>query len=425
VIGLLYRARRRFTRRAALFVLSWRWLLQVGLVLGCAAFVGLIAYRHVDYSRELWWQFAFDAGASRMLRASVVCALALSSFTLWALLHPHRPPAQPVSARDLERADACLARSDNSLGQLALLGDKQLLFSDRDEGLLMYRGSGKCLVALGDPIGPASAQSELAWRYRELCDECGMLCVFYKVREETLPLYLDLGLSLAKLGEEAHVCLKDFELTGHDRAGLRTAYRKVTQGQLSFSVLEPAQVSARMPELESVSQAWLARKQAGEKGFSVGSFLPAYVARFPCAVIEQAGRIVAFANVLTTSGHEELAVDLMRFTHDAPSGVMDGLLVNLMLWGRACGYQRFNLGMAPLSGLHERPLSPLWHKAGIALHAYGQSYYNFEGLRRYKEKFRPLWRPRYLASPGGIALPRVLFDTTTLIAGGIKAIVSK
>jgi len=36
-----------------------------------------------------------------------------------------------------------------------------------------------------------------------------------------------------------------------------------------------------------------------------------------------------------------------------------------------------------------------------------------------------VWEPHYLAAPGGIALPRVLLDVTTLIAGGLKEIVRK
>jgi phosphatidylglycerol lysyltransferase len=425
VVGLLYGARRRFTRHAALLVLSWRWLLQISLVVGTAVCIGLIAYRNVAYSHELWWQFAFDAGASRMLRAAVVSALLVASTTLWFLLQPHRPPTRRAQAQDLARVSAGLANADDPLACLALLGDKQLLFADGSDAFIMYGGSGRSLVALGDPVGPASARSELAWRYRELCDQCGMQCVFYQVRPEMLPLYLDLGLSLAKLGEEAHVSLPDFHLNGRDRADLRTAQRKVSQGEHAFRVLEPYQVSARMAELAEVSNAWLAHKPGAEKGFSIGRFVPHYIERFPCAVVEQAGRIVAFSNVLTSGDKQEIAIDLMRYTDDAPSGVMDGLLVHLMLWARARDYRWFNLGMAPLSGLYERPLSPLWHKAGLAMHTFAQSYYNFEGLRRYKQKFHPEWRPRYLASPGGLALPRVMFDTTTLIAGGIKAIVSK
>jgi phosphatidylglycerol lysyltransferase len=81
--------------------------------------------------------------------------------------------------------------------------------------------------------------------------------------------------------------------------------------------------------------------------------------------------------------------------------------------------------MAPLAGLENHPLAPLWHRLGVLVHRYGEEFYNFDGLRRYKQKFSPVWRPRYLASPGGLALPRVMLDVVTLIAGGMKEVVRK
>jgi len=36
-----------------------------------------VAYRHVDYSDELWWTFALDGDAPRMLRASLVVVVLL------------------------------------------------------------------------------------------------------------------------------------------------------------------------------------------------------------------------------------------------------------------------------------------------------------------------------------------------------------
>jgi phosphatidylglycerol lysyltransferase len=89
--------------------------------------------------------------------------------------------------------------------------------------------------------------------------------------------------------------------------------------------------------------------------------------------------------------------------------------VELMLWGAAQGYRWFNLGMAPLSGLDDSALAPLWSRFGAMIYQHGENFYNFQGLRRYKEKFDPIWEPRYLASPGGLALPSVLFDVVTLI----------
>ena len=142
-------------------------------------------------------------------------------------------------------------------------------------------------------------------------------------------------------------------------------------------------------------------------------------------MIRAEGEVVAFANLWPTACREELSIDLMRFAPDAPRGAMDYLFIELMLWGRAEGYRWFNLGMAPLSGLENRALAPLWHRMGSFLYRHGESFYNFEGLRRYKEKFDPVWEPRYLASPGGLHLPRVLLDVSTLISGGLKELVTK
>lgn len=82
--------------------------------------------------------------------------------------------------------------------------------------------------------------------------------------------------------------------------------------------------------------------------------------------------------------------------------------------------------MAPLSGLEQRPLAPLWHKLGNLIFTHGENFYNFEGLRHYKEKFNPEWQPRYIACPGGWwQLPRALLDASRLISGGVGGILGK
>jgi phosphatidylglycerol lysyltransferase len=184
-------------------------------------------------------------------------------------------------------------------------------------------------------------------------------------------------------------------------------------------------VDAILPVLGRISSAWLASKSTGEKRFSVGAFTPEYVRQFPVAVVRSQGTPAAFANLWTTANKAELSVDLMRFDPDAPRGAMDYLFIELMLWGRAQGYRWFNLGMAPLSGLEAHPLAPAWHRVGNFIFRHGEHFYNFEGLRRYKTKFDPVWEPRYLAARGGIALPRVLVDVSVLIAGGMKELFAR
>ena len=110
---------------------------------------------------------------------------------------------------------------------------------------------------------------------------------------------------------------------------------------------------------------------------------------------------------------------------DAPNGVMEYMFVKLMLWGREQGYRWFNLGMAPLSGMQDHALAPLWMRLGALLYRHGENFYNFQGIRQYKDKFDPVWEPKYLASKGGLALPRIVTNVAALIAGGLRGVVLK
>ena len=124
-------------------------------------------------------------------------------------------------------------------------------------------------------------------------------------------------------------------------------------------------------------------------------------------------------------GKEEIAIDLMRHRQESGYGVMDYLFIEAMLWGQAQGYRWFSFGVAPLSGMRDNALVPLWNRLGAFLYRHGEDLYNFQGLRRYKEKFAPRWEPRYMASPGGMVLPRITADVAALISGGMKGLVMK
>lgn len=427
VLLVLAVSRGRFYRQAPLTEarLSPLWLLNVSLVIVAAIWIGFVAFRDVQYDDEIWWRFAVDENAPRMLRASLVAVMVGLAYGLWSLLGSARPEPEMPTPAEIEAARACLNVGSDSVPNLVLLGDKQILFSDQRDAFIMYRRSGRSWIALGNPAGNPERHAELAWRFRELCDKHSGWCVFYQVTADKLPLYLDLGLSLSKLGEEARVQLTSFTLEGKPRAELRTAQRKGVREGLHFEVLDADVVRSRLDELDAVSQAWLADKSAAEKSFSVGRFDRTYMGYFPCAVAMRGDQIVAFANLWRSGDGSELSVDLMRYGPAAPKGVMDYLFVELLLWGKERQCQWFNLGMAPLAGLEHHPLAPLWHRLGLLVHRYGESFYNFDGLRRYKEKYQPVWRPRYLASPGGLALPRIMLDTATLIAGGMREMVRK
>jgi len=63
----------------------------------------------------------------------------------------------------------------------------------------------------------------------------------------------------------------------------------VRRGQRRAALIEP---------LRAVSNARLAVKNSREKGFSLGRLEPAYLQRFPCALVRRDGNIIGFANFL-------------------------------------------------------------------------------------------------------------------------------
>ncbi len=421
----LVASRRHFYRKASLVNESFGpgWTFAILLVLISSAWLGFFSYKYVAYSNDLWWRFQFRADAPRFLRAGVGVLAAMLIVAVRHLLRPAISEPDPPTLEELELAAAIVRTDAHGQSGLALLGDKPFLFSDSKRAFIMYGVEGRSWIAMGDPVGPEEEKAELIWKFRELVDLHAGWPVFYEIERKHLHLYLDLGLTMQKIGEEARVPLENFTLEGGSRKWMRKMQRRVESEGCCFEIVnDPTPI---LPDLRAISDFWLAEKKTREKGFSLGFFAEDYIRRFPVAVVRREGQIVSFSNLWATARKEELSVDLMRHRSDAPNGVMDYMFLQLILWGQQQGYKTFNLGMAPLSGLENRSLGTVWNRVGALAYRFGENFYNFQGLRQYKEKFDPIWEPMYLASPGGLVLPRILTNLATLIAGGVRGVVAK
>ncbi|HVN70972.1 MAG TPA: bifunctional lysylphosphatidylglycerol flippase/synthetase MprF [Desulfomonilia bacterium] len=427
ILLILIPSKPSFYRKGSLFGgrFTAGWLFVIGIVMLSTGWLTYFSYKHVEYSSDLWWRFAFTANAPRSLRAAVGALVAALIYAFAKILHPLSPRPVTGNRSDLDKSIPVIRDSLEGSANLALLGDKALLFSANGKAFIMYSISGRSWVAMGDPVGPLTEWQELAWQYCELCDRFGGWPVFYEVGSDNLHVYIDLGMTLVKLGEEGRVDLTKFNLEGGARKELRHTFNRLTKEGLSFEVVPPNEVPMIIGDLKKISDSWLEDKKTREKRFSLGSFKEDYLKRFPIGIIRRGDDAVAFANMWTSGGKEELSVDLMRYTSDAPSGTMDFLFIQLMLWGRQKNYHWFNLGMAPLAGLSDKSLASMWNRIGGFLFKHVENFYNFQGLRQYKEKFQPQWQPRYLASPTTLSLPIVLANIATLTSGGVKGIVAK
>ncbi len=421
VIGLLLVSRRHFYRRGGIFTgrTSALDIVAIFAAVGISMWLGITVYWDVDYTNSLWWDFAYHGDAPRFLRASLGVAVLLLIVTVYHLVHRTSAIRHLATAAERGRAKALVATASRAEAHLAQLGDKLFLFSD--DSFVMYGVQGSSWIAMGDPVASSPEDTlDLVWRYKELVDRHRGKPVFYQISSDWLPVYLDAGFSLIKLGEEAWVDLKTFTIEGGAGRKLRQTFAKAQRSDASVEIVTRDKLIPFIDELRDVSDEWLTTRGTAEKGFSLGFWSDDYMVQNDVAIVRHAGRIVAFANIWMTADKSEFTIDLMRHRPHAPPGVMDLLFITLMLEAKAQGYRWFNLGMAPLAGLPQHRLASMWSHLGTLFSRHADRYYNFEGLRAFKSKFNPEWRSKYLAYPGGLSLAQVLIDVVALIGESPK-----
>ncbi len=326
------------------------------------------------------------------------------------------------NAGDIDRAIAILPRQPEAAAGLVRLGDKQVLVSDCGEAFLMYARQGRSLIALFDPVGPKHLWAPLVAAFVAEARRRRCRPVFYQVSADFLPIAVEMHLQALKLGEQAVVDLSRFSLAGGTWLKLRRSINRAERDGLTFEWFAPGSLDLAMDELRAVSDNWLSAHQAAEKGFSLGIFDPDYLAASPIAVIRLQGRIVAFASVMIEASGDNAFIDLMRHVPGVHRGMMDLLFVRIMETLKDQGFRSLNLGMAPLAGLSVHDRAPAWNHLARQVFEHGERFYNFRGVRAFKEKFDPEWRPRYIAVAGqGFPLASVI-DVTLLIGGGAKGL---
>ncbi len=425
--AIVWPFRHEFYRSAKLTqgMLTPAWIaLVAGIILAAGAFFFLI-HEATPYSSGLWTEFSGGANTPRALRAGLLASALLMIVMIYLALQPARVHSRPPDGEALDAVRKIIDRQNTPIACLALSGDKSLFFSDNKDAFIMYAVQGRSWVAFSDPVGEESSVRDLAWSFFDEAYAANCRPVFYEITEKYLPLWVEMGFTLHKMGEEAVVPLADFSLGGKKFRSMRAAHNKALKTGLEFTVHQPPHDDALLAQLDGISNAWMGEKKGQEKGFSVGRFDPDYLAEFPIATVRRDGKILAFANIMQPGDGNRVAIDLMRYLPDEARGMMEFLFIELMLHYSAQGVGEFSLGMAPLSGLEARHGTRLWSHFGTLLFRHGGAFYNFEGLRAFKQKFQPDWRACFVAVPGGTSPLAALKDVAILIAGGAKGLIRK
>ncbi|EKN65812.1 lysylphosphatidylglycerol synthetase [Neobacillus bataviensis LMG 21833] len=302
------------------------------------------------------------------------------------------------------------------LSHLIFLHDKYIFWNSQKNVLIPFQKYADKLVILGDPVGEKKELSNAIEEFQEIADLYGYTPVFYQVSDDMLPYLHGHGFAFFKLGEEAFVDLKTFTLSGNKMKGLRALKNKFSREQFHFELVNPPFSIELLEELKGISNEWLQGRK--EKGFSLGFFDEHYLNKAPIAIIsDENKRILGFMSIMHVyDEHQTISVDLMRVRPDAPSGTIDFLFLSLIDWAKRHGYDRFNMGMAPLANVGLSRFSFLSEKIAAQIFLHGHFIYHFQGLRKFKQKYTNIWEPKYLAYRRKSSLPFIMTQITLLIS---------
>jgi len=399
------------------------WLDWADLAVGFAALLLFVLFgtfsHHIGAAAfTRWTSISYRLQSARFLRTAVSMVIVVAAATLYVLI---RTPVrfEPPDEEEIQQTLSAHARYGiGTTPIMVAVGDKSVFFDD-GRGFCLYRTIGPYLTVFSDPM-VTSPQERPAFVHALFAFAANIdrRPLFYQISLDWIPLLHDRGYHFFKLGEEAHVPLDRLTLEGHAGKLPRQILRRAERDGLSFRIMQPPEIARRLDEFVAISDAWLGAKHAVERQFSIGYFNDDYMRRFPCAVVESrdGGRLLAFANLLEGPRRQELSVDLMRYRTDGPS-LMDFLLLSTMFYGKSAGYRAFNLGMAPLASVGEHRGARLGERLAGILFRRGDHWYNFQGVRFYKQKFDPEWVPRYMAYQSALEWPVALANVSALIAG--------
>ena len=325
-----------------------------------------------------------------------VSGLVSLSFLFYTIIKPYFSRGSSTQ-EEFDKARLMVGKFGNSgLDYFKTYYDKLIFAPDGINAFIAYRTSGNFAVVLENPVAENQADmKKCVMLFDEFCYENGLKNVFYRVPEESLPVYKEISKKSLFLGQEGIVDLNEFKLEGGKNKALRNALNKVVDEGYKSSVHVPPIKDGLLQKLKAVSDEWLDSTKREEIIFSQGMFRWNELKNQTIITVENSEeKVIAFLNIIPDFAPGEGTYDLIRKTEDSPHGVLDFILVELFRYMKSQNYSKVNLGFAPMSGIDdphtfsERTMKFAYEKI--------KSFSHFKGSRNFKEKFFPVWHNKYL-----------------------------
>ncbi|MHB1864686.1 MAG: bifunctional lysylphosphatidylglycerol flippase/synthetase MprF [Candidatus Saccharimonadales bacterium] len=344
---------------------------------------------------------------------AVLFSDSLTFVTIFALLYVLSSFVQPLKARFTDQhlsrerfLELLNSQHDANAEDFFKLWphDKQYFFDSSGKSALAFHVYRGVALVLSGPTGKSARFKQLLSEFQYVCWGNDWRPAIIHADDKLMDMYQELGFSMQQLGEEAVVDLYKFtSSTVKEKYFRNIESRFKTQGY-SYELLRPPHHQAVMSRLREISDQWLGRGNHAERGYAMGYFSEEYISMCDVAIArDAAGTIQAFLNLVPAKfDTDEATYDMLRSSNKALGNINDFLLIKTMQSLYEQGYQRLNLGFTPLVGLAGEQSKGLIGSVLSFAYANGDRFYSFSGLYRFKNKYQPDWKPRYVFYQGGV-----------------------
>ena len=335
-------------------------------------------------------------GAYHLAGALMAIASLIVLVTTVILLAPHAPPAVDVGDRRIVEGLVASSPVADGLSPMVLRHDKSYFFSPDGRAAIGYRVVSGIALFGGDPVGDPAAFPAAIDGFLEHAAQHGWRPAGIGARGDIAPQWTSRGLQSIGIGDEAVVNVEPFRL---DTPRLRNV-RQAAKRSVNFGVTTEVRREGELRPAEQLEFLGVAEEiwgHHGERGFSMNldHVLDGERPETVVALARDAtGRPVGFQRYAPSAGSSMLSLDTMVRLPDAPNGVNERMIVDVIDWSRSNGVERVSLNFAAFRELFEKANRSALEGLGFwGAHRFDR-YIRVESLYRFNEKFRPDWVPR-------------------------------
>lgn len=347
--------------------------------------------------RDLWWLVAGGAGyGARYVKARLRLARAVT-------LTIEDPTAELLELQKLYGYNA------HSLVSVA--PGARMWSLPGMNGAIIYGEFGRVWLAAGDPLAPVDATGELARRFVAAARREGRIAAFVPATANFARQAVPFGLSALKVGAAPYFDLKTWAPRGDRAKKMRAGVNQARRAGVTIEELHTADEALRR-ETATLCLRWLKTRRAATNFswlLALDPFLHAEHKKL-FAARESGGKLVGFLAASPIPARDGWYLEDVLRLPDAPQGTADLLVVEALTRFKEAGASLATLGTAPLAGdgpdeVQTGDFPILKRTLSIAGARLG-SFYNFEGLRRFKAKFVPSWwESEYALAQRGVMVP--------------------